>query len=358
MKKTIPILLAIIMISILTGCSTKIEYKKITAEEAQAMMDGDVIILDVRTQEEFNNGHIRNAILIPDYEIKEKIEEIISNKNKTILVYCKTGVRSEKVARELIDLGYINVYDFGGIEAWRGEIVWDVSDAIFYNYFGGELPSNVVESIDYNISKKINDKKQEFKFNLKGTYTKKYCLTSDKKRYYEDPEIEISKIIITSNDGVFKQELDFEKTFLNHFDEAYGFKLEDWNFDGYLDISLWQTTGGSMLNSPHYYWIWDEEKGEFIRNSHLEEISQSATLQIDEENEHIIASTRISSIEYYIGYYKAQQSGKYLLVKTEEHKLYEPGDPKEGYVHYIIKELVNGKMIITKEYDENLNKVD
>ncbi len=100
------------------------EYKKITVDEAISMMNGDVIILDVRTPEEFEAGHIQNAILLPDYEISDRYSEVLPNKEKTILVYCRSGNRSANASRELIALGYKNVFDFGGIETdWTGEVV-------------------------------------------------------------------------------------------------------------------------------------------------------------------------------------------------------------------------------------------
>ena len=98
-------------------------YIKITAQEAQEMMGEDVIILDVRTQAEFAEGHIPNALLLPDNEIKQRAEELLPDKEQTILVYCRSGRRSELAAKELIQLGYTNVYDFGGILDWTGDVV-------------------------------------------------------------------------------------------------------------------------------------------------------------------------------------------------------------------------------------------
>jgi len=100
------------------------EYKKITPEEALEMMDGGVIILDVRTQEEYAAGYIEGAVLLPNYEVGEKIEELIPDKEQAILIYCRSGRRSENAAKELLEMGYTNVYDFGGIETdWTGEII-------------------------------------------------------------------------------------------------------------------------------------------------------------------------------------------------------------------------------------------
>jgi len=79
----------------------------------------------VRTQEEFDDGHIRDAILLPYDKIRAMAENVLLIKGQTILVYCRSGRRSETAARELIDMGYTSVYDFGGILDWPGEIVTD-----------------------------------------------------------------------------------------------------------------------------------------------------------------------------------------------------------------------------------------
>jgi rhodanese-related sulfurtransferase len=99
------------------------QYIKITSHEAQLMMADDVLILDVRNQDEFDEGHIANAVLLPYTEIRGKAESVIPDKNQTILVYCRAGRRSEIAARQLLEMGYTNVYDFGGIQDWTGEII-------------------------------------------------------------------------------------------------------------------------------------------------------------------------------------------------------------------------------------------
>lgn len=99
--------------------------EKISAKEAKEMMDQDldVIILDVRTEEEFDDGYIPGAILIPDYELQNKAEAILEDKNATILIYCRTGRRSAAAANKLQDMGYTKLYDFGGIVSWPYTIV-------------------------------------------------------------------------------------------------------------------------------------------------------------------------------------------------------------------------------------------
>ena len=100
-------------------------YEQITAEEAKMIMDSgeEHIILDTREQDEFNEGHIPKAILIPYTEIENKAEEMLPDKDKLILVYCRSGRRSKIAAESLAKLGYTNVKEFGGIIDWPYEVV-------------------------------------------------------------------------------------------------------------------------------------------------------------------------------------------------------------------------------------------
>lgn len=94
-------------------------YTKITAEEAYEMIQcGDVIIVDVRTQAEYDEGHIANAVLIPNEEIGDTPPEALPDKDATILIYCRSGNRSAKASHKLIKMGYTKVFDFGGINKW------------------------------------------------------------------------------------------------------------------------------------------------------------------------------------------------------------------------------------------------
>lgn len=113
---------------LLSGCGTKEkapDYNKISGKEAKEMMDNDstITILDVRTEEEYNAGHIEGAILLPDSEILEKAEATLTDKSATILIYCRSGRRSALAAADLIKLGYKNVYDFGGIIDWEYDLI-------------------------------------------------------------------------------------------------------------------------------------------------------------------------------------------------------------------------------------------
>ena len=101
------------------------KYKKITAVEAKKIMDSesDIIILDVRTEEEREEGYIFESICIPLEEIEYKAKTKLKDKSKKILVYCQSGKRSMQACEILADMGYKNVYDFGGILDWNFEIV-------------------------------------------------------------------------------------------------------------------------------------------------------------------------------------------------------------------------------------------
>ncbi len=101
-------------------------FYAVSSVEAEKMMNEGAMILDVRTEEERIDGYIEGSILIPHDQISQYIELLPDDKDKTILVYCRTGRRSEIAAQELANLGYTQVYDFGGIITdWHGDIVKD-----------------------------------------------------------------------------------------------------------------------------------------------------------------------------------------------------------------------------------------
>ena len=116
------VLMLLISLSLfgLNACDNNASYQQITAEEAKKIMDTktDYVIIDARTEEEFAEGHIKNAILIPEYEIAKRAEKELPNKEQLILVYCRSGRRSKIASEELVKLGYTNVKEFGGIIDW------------------------------------------------------------------------------------------------------------------------------------------------------------------------------------------------------------------------------------------------
>lgn len=125
MKKYIFLLLLVFM---LAGCSASPDsqnsgYRQITMDEAVTLMEEetDYIILDVRTPEEFKEGHIPDAVNVPNETIDEEEISELPDKEQMILVYCRSGNRSKQAAEKLAALGYTNIIEFGGINDWIGE---------------------------------------------------------------------------------------------------------------------------------------------------------------------------------------------------------------------------------------------
>ena len=102
----------------------KAAYHKISVEEAYEMMASqEVVVVDVRTREEHESGHIENAVLVPNESIGSEMPEALPDKEATLLIYCRSGRRSKDAAEKLLSLGYQNVYDFGGVIDWPYELV-------------------------------------------------------------------------------------------------------------------------------------------------------------------------------------------------------------------------------------------
>lgn len=134
MKKSKGLILFImfsLFVPCLSACSDNnvknepVTYEQISPETAKEIMDTqqDYVIIDARTQEEFDQGHIDGAILIPEYEIADRAENELKDKNQLILVYCRSGRRSKIASEALVQLGYTNVKEFGGIIDWPYETV-------------------------------------------------------------------------------------------------------------------------------------------------------------------------------------------------------------------------------------------
>ena len=132
--KRLKITFLITALCLLTACSPDAggvadgqppAWHTISHAEAQQLMDetDDYILLDVRTEEEFNEGTIKGAILIPGSELRDRAEAELPDKDAVILVFCRSGRRSAAAAELLASLGYTNVYDIGGIIGWPQELL-------------------------------------------------------------------------------------------------------------------------------------------------------------------------------------------------------------------------------------------
>ena len=130
----LPAVIALTAVLILTGCGSSADdktvgdkktYRQVSPEEATAMMEEetDYIILDVRTQEEYETAHIPGAICIPNETIGTGDIPELPDKDQLILVYCRSGNRSKQASEKLAKQGYTNIVEFGGINSWTGETV-------------------------------------------------------------------------------------------------------------------------------------------------------------------------------------------------------------------------------------------
>lgn len=117
--------LVVLIVAICTGCGAAGTYRHLTPEDAQKIIDteSDVIILDVRTPEEYAKSHIPDAVLLPVEEIRQGNFALLPDKNQKILVYCWTGRRAGEAAKILVENGYKNICEFGGLVDWNGALV-------------------------------------------------------------------------------------------------------------------------------------------------------------------------------------------------------------------------------------------
>ena len=125
MKKLMLLLAAVLMLS---GCgaeAAKSTYRQISMKEAAKLMaaETDYILLDVRTQAEYQEKHIPGAICVPNEAIGTEAPPELPDKDQLILVYCRSGNRSKQAAEKLAAMGYTNIQEFGGINDWTGDTV-------------------------------------------------------------------------------------------------------------------------------------------------------------------------------------------------------------------------------------------
>ena len=135
MRRTILLIVILVIAMIFTvscgdtgadpGDSGQIGYQQISQDEAVRIMEeeSDYIIVDVRRQDEYAEGHIPGAINVPNEDITDVEPPELPDKDQILLVYCRSGNRSKEASEKLAEIGYTNVYEFGGIIDWKGYIV-------------------------------------------------------------------------------------------------------------------------------------------------------------------------------------------------------------------------------------------
>lgn len=165
----IPLILVLVLLS---GCSMNKDqimdgdgmvnsYRQISQSEAKTMMEADDghVIVDVRRQDEYDEGHIQGAICIPNESIGDTQPAGLPDLNQVILVYCRSGRRSKEAAQKLFDMGYTRVYEFGGIIDWTGEVVKETEE---YNMDPIAIPGMRVGDKYYSIDLESNSSAESF----------------------------------------------------------------------------------------------------------------------------------------------------------------------------------------------------
>lgn len=122
---TVPVILIIQIaaaVFLLSGCGSA-GYEQISQDEAMKMMqeESGYLIVDVRRPDEFAESHIAGAVNVPNETIEDEMPEALPDREQILLIYCRTGRRSKEASQKLADMGYTNVYEFGGINTWEGE---------------------------------------------------------------------------------------------------------------------------------------------------------------------------------------------------------------------------------------------
>jgi len=143
----------------LASKNEKDSYTQIDQETAKLMMDlndGHVIV-DVRRQDEYDEGHIPGAICIPNESITDSMPSELPDLEQIILVYCRSGRRSKEAAQKLFDMGYTNVFEFGGIIDWTGEVITEEAKetAMTLSIDGKEMPVTWEDNASVNELKEI-----------------------------------------------------------------------------------------------------------------------------------------------------------------------------------------------------------
>ena len=130
-KKAAFAVFAAVVVFFCTGCGVGKGYTSMSMDAAREIIEEDAdheyLIVDVRTQEEYDKGHIPGAILLPLADIREGNVDALADKDQAIMVYCWTGRRSDDSVKLLVDMGYTNLYDIGGFIDWTGDVEGDNS---------------------------------------------------------------------------------------------------------------------------------------------------------------------------------------------------------------------------------------
>jgi len=301
-----------------------------SAQAQEMILYGNILILDVRTQEEFDQERIEHAVLLPHYRVYAEATRLLPDKDQTILVYCRSGVRSLYAADILVHLGYTAVYNLaGGIQAWRGPIMlrgwWPQ-----YNYFG-VLPDALSVPFVYTTAQAICLGMGEFIFTITGnhetTFHRTRTLVENEVRVVSESFYKVTSIVINRTDGSLVQEItDIATAHPSATPQnMYGLSFVEWNASGYKGLWLLRYQGGSLRNMPSYFWIWNATGELFVLSETLTNASWGGSPYFDPENNRVsffwrngIQNHGWFIYEYKNGQFAGVRSTEWLFIIDEE----------------------------------------
>lgn len=235
----------------------------------------------------------------------------------------------------------------------RTNYYWLWNDETHQFVYSWELSEAVTEEnlINFTVTQSIHDEVPPLTFRLLGRWIEGW--SSDTQDIADNLDANIHILQVIDSDGEIVQEFDRLDTIPPCSESPFGLHFADYNFDGYLDIALYVCEGGAMRNEPHIYWLWDNNLKQFEENEELSEISFSSSISINTEENRLECYTRFGGkggVTQHLKY----TDGKYVCISSIEWG-YELAADKEGeYVRYeIINELIDGEMVITKNYNND-----
>ena len=283
---------------------------------------GDAVILDIRSEESFKRDRIARAISAPLDTLDKSAAASLPTKDKFILIYCQDGAKGQEAAEVLGGLGYTDVhFIIGGLDGWHGPII---------NEYGNPEYNSIVKSPpDNNTPFSFTTKQairpefpdsEELAFTLDGyTYIEWWGGYKGERWTIGFVRTKVTGITIKKADGALVQhitDLDVDNEHAGS-DNRYGLDFMDWNFDGYLDMSLVKYMGGTSGNMPGYYWLWNPSLGQFVMNNQLADMASSAGINKDDSTETILSFAK-SGGYIIVTEYKYDDEGRINAISQEE----------------------------------------
>ena len=197
----------------------------------------------------------------------------------------------------------------------------------------------------FTAAQRIHESMPEFEFTLEGMHV---LVTDNGEVWWDGHEIEA--LTITGTDGLH-QVFDSLYTSNTRAEESnsYGLELEDWNFDGFLDVSLLKYPGGAGSRGAYYFWLWNPETGRFEANTQLEELTYYSTLEAVPASGYVVSYYQLDHDSYGTSSYRYEDDGSLTEIKRVE-EIWETDENDGLSVRVIVYELMFGEMVVIDDY--------